>query len=59
MGNRAISSEMPELEKITDQSALNAIGLVLPEELQPIFATRFERQKALVTIANSQIEVRR
>lgn len=44
---RAVAAMAPELD-LGDPAALEALGLVLPEELAPVFITRVERRLMLV-----------
>ena len=53
----AISGPKPELDKITSSEALGTLGLVLPEELKPVFTTRFERQLDLIDWRSCSIEL--
>jgi len=43
-----VAGMTPELDRIGDAQALERLGLVLPEELQPVFTTRVERHLVLV-----------
>ncbi|MEZ5857573.1 MAG: CYTH and CHAD domain-containing protein [Geminicoccaceae bacterium] len=43
-----VAAMAPELDRIGDPAALEALGLVLPEELAPVFTTRVERRLMLV-----------
>ncbi len=43
-----VASMVPELDRIGNPAALEALGLVLPEELAPVFATKVDRRLMLV-----------
>ncbi|MCB1971777.1 MAG: CHAD domain-containing protein [Geminicoccaceae bacterium] len=53
----ALDGPDPDMTRIGDAKALDRLGLVLPEQIKPVFTTMFERQKAIWSDGSNKVEI--